>query len=147
MASVTFWAAIASKEWVQKGLENKMANGKNKGKTDPHRHLRQILEEKSTELRAQIGVPTAHPVLHAVADPFDSADWAEKSHEEWIFLKKNNFEMALLREIEGALERMRDGTYGTCMDCGMPLSRKRLEALPWARFCVTCQERYQAGSN
>lgn len=147
MVSVTFLAAIASKEWVQKAWEKRMANGKNKGKGDPRRHLRQILEEKSTELRAQIGVPTAHPVLHAVADPFDSADWAEKSHEEWIFLQKNNFEMALLREIEGALERMRDGTYGTCMDCGMPLARKRLEALPWARYCLTCQERYQSGSN
>ena len=123
-----------------------MPNSK-KTKTIQHRQLRQMLEEKSSELRAQIGVPTAHAVLHAVADPFDSADWAEKSHEEWIFLQKNNFDMALLREIEGALERLRDGTYGTCMDCGMPLSRKRLEALPWARYCVTCQERHHSGSN
>ena len=124
-----------------------MANGKNKTKTSQQRQIRQMLEEKSSELRAQIGVPTAHAVLHAVADPFDSADWAEKSHEEWIFLQKNNFDMALLREVEGALERLRDGTYGTCMECGMPVSRKRLEALPWARFCVTCQERHQSGSN
>ena len=124
-----------------------MANGKNKTKTSQQRQIRQMLEEKSSELRAQIGVPTAHAVLHAVADPFDSADWAEKSHEEWIFLQKNNFDMAMLREVEGALERLRDGTYGTCMECGMPVSRKRLEALPWARFCVTCQERHQSGSN
>jgi DnaK suppressor protein len=126
-----------------------MPNGKN-NKTKgggQQRQLRQMLEEKSTELRTQLGVPASHPVLHAVADPFDSADWAEKSHEEWIFLQKNNFDMALLREIEGALERLSDGTYGTCMDCGMPVSRKRLDALPWARYCVTCQERYQSGSN
>ena len=122
-------------------------NVKNKAKASQQRQIRQMLEEKSSELRAQIGVPTAHAVLHAVADPFDSADWAEKSHEEWIFLQKNNFDMALLREVEGALERLRDGTYGTCMECGMPVSRKRLEALPWARFCVTCQERHQSGSN
>jgi len=122
-------------------------NVKNKPKASQQRQIRQMLEEKSSELRAQIGVPTAHAVLHAVADPFDSADWAEKSHEEWIFLQKNNFDMALLREVEGALERLRDGTYGTCMECGMPVSRKRLEALPWARFCVTCQERHQSGSN
>ena len=122
-------------------------NVKNKPKASQQRQIRQMLEEKSSELRAQIGVPTAHAVLHAVADPFDSADWAEKSHEEWIFLQKNNFDMALLREVEGALERLRDGTYGTCMECGMPVSRKRLEALPWARYCVTCQERHQSGSN
>ena len=124
-----------------------MTNGRNKAKAGQQRQIRQMLEEKSTELRAQLGVPASHMVLHAVADPFDSADWAEKSHEEWIFLQKKNFDMAMLREVEGALERLRDGTYGTCMDCGMPVSRKRLEALPWARYCVTCQERYQSGSN
>ena len=124
-----------------------MAHVKSKAKGPQQRQIRQMLEEKSTELRAQIGVPTANPILHAIADPFDSADWAEKSHEEWIFLQKNNSDMALLREVEGALDRLRDGTYGTCMDCGMPLSRKRLEALPWARYCVACQERYQSGSN
>jgi len=102
-----------------------MANGKNKTKTSQQRQIRQMLEEKSSELRAQIGVPTAHAVLHAVADPFDSADWAEKSHEEWIFLQKNNFDMALLREVEGALERLRDGTYGTCMECGMPVAEHK----------------------
>ena len=136
------------KLWMRRGLEKTMAtNVKNKPKASQQRQIRQMLEEKSSELRAQIGVPTAHAVLHAVADPFDSADWAEKSHEEWIFLQKNNFDMALLREVEGALERLRDGTYGTCMECGMPVSRKRLEALPWARYCVTCQERHQSGSN
>ena len=131
---------------MRRGLENTVPNSK-KTKASQHRQIRQMLEEKSLELREQIGVPTAHPVLHAVADPFDSADWAEKSHEEWIFLQKNNFDMALLREVEGALERLRDGTYGTCMDCGMPLSQKRLDALPWARNCVTCQDRHHSGSN
>ena len=129
-----------------RGVE-KITNGKSKAKPGSARQVRQMLEEKSSELRAQLGVPTSHLVLHAVADPFDSADWAEKSHEEWIFLQKNNFETALLREIEGALGRLRDGTYGTCMECGMPVSRKRLDALPWARYCVTCQERHQSGSN
>ena len=111
------------------------------------RQLRQLLEEKSTELRAQMGIPATGPVLHASVDPYDTADWAEKSHEEWLFLQKNNAYMALLREIKGALERIADGTYGTCMDCGMPVSAKRLEALPWALYCVTCQERRMSGSN
>lgn len=115
--------------------------------TKAARQVRQLLEEKSTELQAQLGVPATGPVLHATLDPYDTADWAEKSHEEWLFLKKNSANMALLREIEGALERIADGTYGTCMDCGMPVSRKRLEALPWARYCVACQERHQSGSN
>jgi len=112
-----------------------------------NRQLRQVLEEKSTELRTQMGNPATDPALRALADPYDSADWAEKSHQEWLFLQKNKLNMALLREMEGALERLREGTYGTCMDCGMSVSHKRLEAVPWARYCVTCQERRQSGSN
>jgi len=124
-----------------------MANVKSKAKSSDVRQFRKMLEQKSTELKAQLGTPTVHTALKAIPDPYDTADWAEKSHEEWIFLQKNNFETALLREIEGALERLRDGTYGTCMECGMPLSQKRLDALPWACYCVTCQERHQSGSN
>ena len=115
--------------------------------TKAARQLRQLLEEKSTELREQIAIPATGPVLHVTLDPYDTADWAEKSHEEWLFLQKNSANIALLREIEGALERIADGTYGTCMECGMPVSQKRLEALPWACYCVTCQERHQSGSN
>lgn len=124
-----------------------MANVTNKNKSNAMRQFRQMLEEKSVELRSHMGPSTAIPALQVYADPYDTADWAEKSHEEWIFLKKNSFDMALLREIDEALERLRDGTYGTCLDCGMPVSRKRLEAIPWARYCVSCQERRQSGNN
>ena len=111
------------------------------------KQFRQKLEEKSQELRTQMGSPVGNPVLQVQADPYDAADWAEKSHEEWIFLKKNSFDMDLLREIEEALERLRDGSYGICADCGMPISRKRLDAIPWARYCVSCQDRRQNGNN
>jgi len=117
-----------------------MIQATQKSKSLSTKHLRSMLEGKSTQLRAQLKNPSANVVLHASGDPYDSADWAEKSHEEWIFLQKNRFDVTLLREIEAALDRMREGTYGVCMECGLPLSRKRLEALPWARYCVSCQE-------
>ena len=124
-----------------------MASATNKARTSTLRQFRQMLEDKSVELRAQMGPPGVNPALQIHADPYDTADFAEKSHEEWIFLQKNSFDTALLREIEGALVRLRDGSYGTCQDCGMPVSGKRLEAVPWARYCVSCQERRQTGNN
>jgi len=125
----------------------KTVNVTNKTNSGSTKQIRRMLEEKSTELRSHLKTPTANLVLHASDDPYDSADWAGKSHEEWIFLQKNSVDMAVLREIEDALDRLRDGTYGTCMDCGIAISRKRLEAVPWARYCVTCQERRQTGYN
>ena len=124
-----------------------MPNTTTKTKTTNLKQFRQMLEEKSTELKAHMASPTVNPALQIAADPYDTADFAEKSHEEWIFMQRNSFDTALLREIEDALGRLRDGSYGTCQDCGMPMSQKRLEAVPWASYCVSCQERRQTGNN
>lgn len=48
--------------------------------------------------------------------------------------------MKLLREISDALHRIENDTYGICLECEEPISTKRLDAVPWARYCVTCQE-------
>ncbi|MDR3564875.1 MAG: TraR/DksA C4-type zinc finger protein [Negativicutes bacterium] len=47
----------------------------------------------------------------------------------------------LLEEVEEALTKMIDGTYGVCSQCGRPIAMERLEALPWATHCITCQHR------
>jgi len=46
----------------------------------------------------------------------------------------------LLTQIEGALERVDTGEYGTCKRCGKPIPVQRLEAVPWADLCVECKE-------
>ena len=48
--------------------------------------------------------------------------------------------MKLLREVSDALRRIDVGQYGICMECEEPISPKRLDAVPWAKYCVTCQE-------
>jgi len=49
-------------------------------------------------------------------------------------------EHVLLEEIEAALDKINDGTYGVCTDCGRPIDSERLEALPWATRCMDCQQ-------
>ncbi len=44
-----------------------------------------------------------------------------------------------LEVVDGALSRLDDGTYGTCLRCGRPIAAERLEALPWAAHCIECQ--------
>jgi DnaK suppressor protein len=42
--------------------------------------------------------------------------------------------------VEGALSRIESGTFGDCLSCGQEISIKRLNAVPWSRYCITCQE-------
>jgi RNA polymerase-binding transcription factor len=45
----------------------------------------------------------------------------------------------VLSEIEGALVRIEEGTYGTCVNCGKPIAEERLAAIPWATYCIDCK--------
>jgi DnaK suppressor protein len=49
--------------------------------------------------------------------------------------------VAHLEDVEQAIERLDDGSYGRCIDCGEPIPGPRLEALPWAARCIACQTR------
>ena len=51
----------------------------------------------------------------------------------------------ILTQIEEALERIEDEEYGVCTNCGNEIGGKRLEALPWVRYCINCQELAEKG--
>jgi len=99
-----------------------------------------ILEQKASDLRKNMLTHAAANVLARREEPIDDADLSSQSHEEWIFLNRNSFDIGLLRQIQDALTRIAEETYGTCQDCGRPISAKRLEALPWATRCIQCQD-------
>jgi RNA polymerase-binding protein DksA len=51
----------------------------------------------------------------------------------------------VISEIDAALERIEDGTYGTCSNCGEEIPAARLEANPWASLCIDCKRRAEGG--
>ena len=124
-----------------------MINSTKKTKSNTTKYLRRVLEEKLTELQAQMMTPESNALLRVDEELHDSADLAERSHETWVWVKKNSSNVTLLRDIEDALVRLRGRSYGTCMDCGRPVAQKRLEAVPWTRYCVACQERHSPSAN
>jgi len=73
-----------------------------------------------------------------------SEDLAPVFHEQFIALRINRLDYLQLKLVDAALARMDFDNYGVCMDCGVPISGRRLEAIPWANRCIACQER--AGS-
>jgi RNA polymerase-binding protein DksA len=54
-------------------------------------------------------------------------------------------EERLLQAIDAALQRIEDGTYGICQNCGQPIAAERLEALPWTTRCIDCKRREERG--
>jgi RNA polymerase-binding protein DksA len=59
---------------------------------------------------------------------------------ELDYTLEENVERAL-SEIDAALKRIEDGTYGTCVNCDQPIAQERLEALPWATLCIDCKRK------
>ena len=102
---------------------------------------RKMLEKKAEEVRRSMSAQKAAQVVSRLDVPSDEGDLSQQHHEEWIFLNRNTLDMKLLREIADALHRIDTDMYGICPECDEPISTKRLDAVPWARYCVTCQER------
>ena len=67
-------------------------------------------------------------------------DQAQISHDEFVSLRMNGLDYRQLRQVEEALDRLDAGDYGVWLACDVAIAEKRLQALPWARYCVTCQE-------
>jgi len=105
---------------------------------------RKMLEKKADEVRRSMSAQKAAQVVSRLDVPSDEGDLSQQHHEEWIFLNRNSLDMKLLREVGDALHRIDTDHYGTCSECGEPISPKRLDAVPWARYCVACQERIAA---
>ena len=101
---------------------------------------RKMLEKKAEEVRRSMSAQKAAQVVSRLDVPSDEGDLSQQHHEEWIFLNRNTLDMKLLREVADALHRIETDTYGICPECDEPISTKRLDAVPWARYCVTCQE-------
>src|ERR1039457_2746637 len=77
-------------------------------------------------------------VIQQSADDLDQTQFAT---ERDLVVSLLNRDSQMSRLVMGALRRMEDGTYGTCLACEDPVSVKRLQAVPWAELCLNCQER------
>ncbi|HOW42556.1 MAG TPA: TraR/DksA C4-type zinc finger protein [Candidatus Omnitrophota bacterium] len=72
---------------------------------------------------------------------YHMADVATDTYDREFSLGLVSNERKVLYELDDALKRIEDGTFGICEDCGEQISKSRLKALPYARLCVACQEK------
>lgn len=75
----------------------------------------------------------------------DPADKASNSYTKELLFSQSTNERNTLKLIEEALNRIADGEYGECINCGEEIQPKRLDAIPWTPHCIRCQERLEQG--
>jgi RNA polymerase-binding protein DksA len=116
--------------------------------------LRKQLEERKTEIEDNVSY-MADEIRAIGVDQDDengslgnhiADDGSNVSEAERLVVISEDFQ-EILGQINAALERMEEGTYGTCLRCGRPIGAERLKAFPYVAYCIECQsiiEREQA---
>ena len=107
--------------------------------------FRKKLEERQQALRKAVSRTEEDGRIADQEAAQDIADRAANSYtKEFLFSQSNN-ERVLLNMVESALQRIREGSFGECVSCGNEINPKRLEAVPWTRYCIACQEKKEQG--
>ena len=75
----------------------------------------------------------------------DPADMAANAYTKELLVSMSDNDRKLLNLVDEALERIEEGEYGKCAHCGNPLPERRLDAVPWARHCLPCQDLQEKG--
>ncbi len=75
----------------------------------------------------------------------DIADKAANSYTKEFLFSLSSTERDLLQLVDDALGRLESDRFGVCVVCDDEMERKRLEAVPWAQRCITCQEKQELG--
>jgi DnaK suppressor protein len=98
--------------------------------------FRQILETKHAELA---DILKRRDEIAIEKSP-DAIDEVTRAAERELAIRNLDRESNLLRNVRAALQRLDDGTFGICGHCEEEISPKRLAAVPWAPYCIKCQE-------
>jgi DnaK suppressor protein len=108
-------------------------------------YFKKRLETRKEELRRTVSRTEQDGRTVDEGSAQDIADKAASSYtKEFLFHQSNN-DRQLLQMVDGALSRIREGNFGECISCGTEINAKRLEAVPWTRHCIECQEKLEQG--
>ena len=106
---------------------------------------RKLLEQKKAELSNELAKARTAEEESNEESTQDIADKAVSSYTREFLYSLTDGERTVLLQIDEALGRIDDGSYGLCGNCGVQMSDKRLTAVPWTPYCVDCQELAEKG--
>ncbi len=106
---------------------------------------KRLLHVKQQELIRSIARTDVDGRATSDIDTQDPLDKANGAFAKEYFFQQSDADRAILGLVEAALARAESGEFGLCAACGQPMEPKRLEAVPWARHCIRCQEMQDKG--
>ena len=116
-----------------------------KTKTNPWQTYEDALRKKQHELLDSYERDKAAGNAQPDDGIQDLADKAASAYSKELNFSLSDTERNLLMMIDESFNRINAGTYGTCSNCGATIGEKRLQAVPWAPFCIDCQELQEKG--
>ncbi|MBN1795781.1 MAG: TraR/DksA family transcriptional regulator [Sedimentisphaerales bacterium] len=133
--------------------KGKTAGGNGKMSAKQLGHFQKLLLDKRRELVGDVNGIHDEALKSSRSDasgdlssmPIHMADIGTDNYDQELALNLMDGERKLLKQIDEALDRISDGTYGICQGTGKPISKTRLEALPWARCSHEYAERIEKG--
>jgi DnaK suppressor protein len=102
-------------------------------------YFKKRLLEKQHQLVEEVGRTAVYGKDQEDDSIKDLGDQANTAYTREFFFELGNGDRRLLREVVSALQKLEDGSFGACERCGETISEKRLDALPFARYCIDCQ--------
>lgn len=106
---------------------------------------RRLLDDKKSSLSAEIAKTRSAEEETTEESTQDIADKAVSSYTREFLYSLTDGERNTLLYIDDALARIEEGNYGLCLNCGQLMTEKRLNAVPWAPYCLDCQELSEKG--
>jgi DnaK suppressor protein len=103
--------------------------------------LIELRDEIRRKIAQEMGTKLDEDPRMSTLSTLDIGDLSQLDFDENIDYTLLNMQIERLREVEDALDRLEEGTYGICEECGAAIKLERLKVLPFTTYCVQCQER------
>lgn len=137
---------VVTKAAPKKAPARKKAAPKKKSQVKKYAHYYAALTEKRKHLTQGLSNSKEEVQSHSANDGIrDYADVAQRAYTKEFLYSLSAAERRLLQLVDEARARIENGEYGFCANCGKAVQEKRLNAIPWARHCIQCQELWDEG--
>ncbi len=108
-------------------------------------HFRKKLLTKKEELYRMVSKTEQYGREADEESSQDVADKAASSYTKEFLFSHSSIERSIMQLVDEALARVEGGSFGVCIACESAIQARRLEAVPWTRYCISCQEKQEEG--